>query len=63
MKRGQRVGMGDGHGTQTAASGAQECIDLLRVKTAKALGLDLRIRHRQRKENGHGEPDRHDHRA
>jgi hypothetical protein len=38
------VVMGGGNGAQTAGSGVQELIDLLTVKTAKALGLDMSIR-------------------
>ena len=38
------VVMGGGNGAQTAGSGAQELIDLLTVKTAQDLGLDMRIR-------------------
>jgi len=38
------VVMGGGHGTQTAGSGAQELLDLLTVKTARELGLDMSIR-------------------
>jgi hypothetical protein len=33
-----------GNGAQTVGSGAQELIDLLTVKTAKELGLDMSIR-------------------
>ena len=37
------VVMGGGNGAQTAGSGAQELINLLTVKTAQDLGLDMRI--------------------
>lgn len=37
------VVMGNGHGTQTAGSGAQELVDLLTVKTARELGLQMNI--------------------
>ena len=38
------VVMGGGNGSQTAGSGAHELIDLLTVKTARELGLDMSIR-------------------
>ena len=38
------VVMGGGNGTHAAGSGAQELIDLLTIKTARDLGLDISIR-------------------
>ena len=37
------MGGGNRHGTQTAGSGAQEIVDLLTIKTARDLGLDMSI--------------------
>ena len=38
------VVMGGGNGTHAAGSGVQDLIDLLTIKTARDLGLDLSIR-------------------
>ena len=38
------VVIGGGNGTHAAGSGAQELIDLLTIKTARDLGLDISIR-------------------